>query len=174
MVLRASTVTARRQPLLPARTLPAHPPATDSQSFISSPVRVTDYRPSSAPQQAPPVPAPVRQDARPPDLTAPLPTVEPLSGAQRALPQRPSPEYVPWIRDVLFLVDRTVAQQQGAPTTSPPEDSVVLSDPIFARLASDAVQIPDTHCTPRRRTRAAKATYLRSTLHGRGAFPVQI
>ena len=90
------------------------------------------------------------------------------------MPNALCPSVLPPNTSLGFLVDRTIAQQRGAPTTSPPEDSVVLSDPIFSRLASDAVQIPDTHCTPRRRTRAAEATYLRSTLHGRGAFPVQI
>ena len=160
---------------------PLPPRSTSAQGYLQQPPPQPYSQPypqSYSQSYHAPVPAPVRQDSRPPDLTAPLPTVESLSGAQQALPQRPSPEHVPWIRDVLFLVDRTVAQQQGAPTTSPPEGPVVLSDPVFARLASDAVQIlisllaaaPAQPLPPW----FAEATYLRGTLHGSGAFPAQI
>ncbi|KAF8471021.1 hypothetical protein JB92DRAFT_2838411 [Gautieria morchelliformis] len=100
--------------------------------------------PPRQPQLPPPQqPGPRPADGAPPALTAPLPTVETLQATLAALggPGRASsagPEALPFIRDVLWLVERTVSQQGPATPPAPPALPAppVLPVPLAALAAA--------------------------------------
>ena len=156
------------------------PPRPQPQAYHHS-----QSQPSSYQQPKPPQPQPQPQPAPParagaPDLTAPIPTTDTLTAAHRTLPARPSPEHVLFARDVLFLVDRTVTQQNPTADGQPQEGAVSLPDPRLRRLADDAIAAllallaAAPTAAPPLPPHMAEAFYLRGTLHASGAFPEHV
>lgn len=109
-------------------------------------------------------------------LTAPLPTIQTLTGA---IPSMQDPTFDParkviWCRDIFFLVDHL---NQSAPES--PTGPVHIEDPQLLMLTQIAVptilaiaspQIPQNPTPPH----VAEAIYLRATLESSGAFPEDI
>lgn len=117
-----------------------------------------------------------------PTLTAPLPTISSLEDAASAArsSNTNSEARVRWIRDVLFLVNRSCTPSASGSATDTQLGAINIDDPALQNLAYSAVELllalipavppSGTKLSPP----IAEALYLRATLTSSGAFPAQI
>lgn len=101
---------------------------------------------------------------KPPELTAPIPTLESLLDAQRTLPQNPAPHtHLAWIRDTFFVIERL----------NPPSETgtITVTDAAQRGLATSAASALLVICSSQGAPPPPEALYLRGILYSTGCAP---
>ena len=119
------------------------------------------------------------QSAHASTLVAPLPTIYSLQDdAISSRSQDASPEkQVKWIRDVLFLVNRTCASPSAAVSADTQIGALTIDDPALEELANSAVEVlialvpSGLPAGTKLAAPLAEALYHRAALTQSGAFP---
>ncbi|KAF8522642.1 HCP-like protein [Hysterangium stoloniferum] len=144
---------------------PTYPPRSSSVQPSPHP-NPYGAAPGPAPSSLPPSQIPPSGPNRTsplPELTAPMPTLESLAAAQASFPLN-SPPPLPWIRDVLFIVDRLHPPSDAA--TGP---STHISDPVLRTLLHSAATGLLSILSPTASPHPPEALYLRGLLHASGS-----
>ncbi|KAG9034556.1 hypothetical protein FS837_002165 [Tulasnella sp. UAMH 9824] len=144
-----------------------------TQSFAD--LSFSSPQPAGVPQQQPPQRRDPSPEKGPPSVVAPLPTIASLTSSASSIATSSDPaSKIKWAKDVLGLVDRTLAG--GSSKAKDETSGSKISDPDLVRLTDMAIQhimnIAGNAVAGGTIPRfVAEALYLRAGLYATGSFP---